>query len=574
MLKILSDSLQVLEEKHKIKLLFIIFLASIGTLLEIVSLSSIYNLINNILDIQSTESNILVFYFNNFLSFLGLKPSLENTILFVVIIFLIKFIFFIYLYYTQYSLINYLRANLSTRLLKNYLKKNYIFHINNGATKLIRNTETEVSQFVTGVISSFLVIFTELIIMMGILYLLYIANPFVLISSSLVFIIVSSIYIIFTKNYILKLGQLRQLNTHSSLKALFESLQGIKNTKVFQAENFFLKYYFEKLKNVAKTSFILSLFNHMPKLGLELLIVFCGSIIVMYFSFNSNLNLEIVSSISLFGLAAFKILPSITKFIVSFQNIRFNKPSIDVIKNEIISDDNKKFLTINKKPIEFNNSIRIFNISYKYPNTESEVFNSINFNINKLDKIGIYGKSGSGKTTFVDLVIGLLQPTSGEIFIDDKKLDHVSNFSWINNIGYVPQKMYLVDDTVRQNIAFGFDENDIDDDQIIDAAKKSNSFDFIDNLTDKFQTKIGENGSRLSGGQCQRLAIARCFYKKADLIIFDEPTSSLDESSEQEVMSSISKLNSTVIIISHKKELLNFCSKIFEIKEKKFNLIK
>ena len=213
-------------------------------------------------------------------------------------------------------------------------------------------------------------------------------------------------------------------------------------------------------------------------------------------------------------------------------------------------------------------------MSFRYPNSNSDVLNSVNLKIKKFEKIGIYGKSGSGKTTFVDLLIGLFNPTNGCIFIDNKELNNITRSSWINKVGYVPQKIYLIDDSIKKNIAFGFNENKVNDRQVVDAAKKSNSLEFIEKLSEGFETRIGENGAKVSGGQAQRIAIARCFYKNADLIIFDEPTSALDEISENEIMSTISKLNSTVVIISHNKELLQFCDKIYELKDKNLNLIK
>ena len=268
-------------------------------------------------------------------------------------------------------------------------------------------------------------------------------------------------------------------------------------------------------------------------------------------------------------------MPSITKFIVAIQNIRFNKPSIDVISRELKQTEilETKQKTGNQY-LDFNKEIKFSNMSFRYPNSNSDVLNSVNLKIKKFEKIGIYGKSGSGKTTFVDLLIGLFNPTNGCIFIDNKELNNITRSSWINKVGYVPQKIYLIDDSIKKNIAFGFNENKVNDRQVVDAAKKSNSLEFIEKLSEGFETSIGENGAKVSGGQAQRIAIARCFYKNADLIIFDEPTSALDEISENEIMSTISKLNSTVVIISHNKELLQFCDKIYELKDKNLNLIK
>ena len=267
-------------------------------------------------------------------------------------------------------------------------------------------------------------------------------------------------------------------------------------------------------------------------------------------------------------------MPSINKLIVSYVNITINKRATDVLHKELIQNDNKVELSLknnNSKEIKFKNEIIIDNLSFKYSLNNEPVLNKINLNIQKGEIFGIIGQTGSGKSTLIDLLIGLLDPTNGKILVDGIDIKE-NKLNWFEKIGYVPQNMYLNDDSIKKNIAFTYDENKIDNEKVIDSAKKAKITDLIDNREDKLEARVGERGNLLSGGQKQRLGLARALYQNtSELLVLDEFTSALDKETEEEIMQEIINFrkNKTIIMSTHKQNLLNYCDKIYDIEKNK-----
>ena len=277
------------------------------------------------------------------------------------------------------------------------------------------------------------------------------------------------------------------------------------------------------------------------------------------------------ASISLIVVSALRLIPGLNLIQNSISTLKSIMPSYNHIINEIDflqkQNQNKKN---NMEPVYFKKEILLKNISFKYDNFPKMVLDNLDFQINKGDRIGIIGGSGTGKTTLVNLILGLIKPTSGGIFIDGNKFDASKN-SWGNNLGYVPQETFLIDDTIKKNILFGLEENDNTLDKMLSAASKAQILEFINSLSDKFDTKVGERGVNLSIGQKQRIGIARALYRNPDLLVFDESTSSLDQTTETNFVNDIFKIteDKTIIFISHRLNALRNCNKIFDIGLKK-----
>jgi len=313
--------------------------------------------------------------------------------------------------------------------------------------------------------------------------------------------------------------------------------------------------------------------SQFPKLSLEFLIIvfLCG------FLFLSNLFFEqrqdTLQTLGLFALASFKIIPSISKIILSMQNLRFNSPSINLLNHELKKDSDIAYDNfLNDVDLKINpKKIILQNVSFKYESRENFVLKNISFSLKEGKCTGIVGSSGSGKSTLLNIIMGLVPPTSGQILIDDKDLYSNPIFlnQWNKIIGYVPQKINLLDASIKNNIAFGFLDHEIKDNLIVDCLKKANLYNFVNTLNKNIDTIIGEDGCELSGGQIQRIALARALYKNSKLLIFDEPTSSLDKVNELEVFKIINELKITSIIVSHSREILDFCDCIYEIKDSK-----
>jgi len=302
-------------------------------------------------------------------------------------------------------------------------------------------------------------------------------------------------------------------------------------------------------------------------------------LIITVFFYLYSLEIEftsLITSIALFGAAAFRILPSLNRILQAFQDLSFNAPSINIInkefKNNSIVNDQINEKKVHK--INFTDSININNLSFGYSNDTSKIIlNNINLEIKKGDHIGIVGKSGQGKSTFVDLLLGLIKPINGQITIDGIALENI-NFNGML-FGYVPQNIYLTDDSIINNIAFGESKKNINYNNLDDAINNAQLSDFIKNLENGLDTIVGERGVRISGGQLQRVGIARALYRNPDIIILDEATSSLDVETENQFMNSINNLikNKTLITISHRFNTLKNCNKIYELKDQKLSLV-
>jgi ABC-type bacteriocin/lantibiotic exporter with double-glycine peptidase domain len=288
--------------------------------------------------------------------------------------------------------------------------------------------------------------------------------------------------------------------------------------------------------------------------------------------FRSRPTEDLIPILSMFLAASFRLIPSINKIMASIQSIKFTKPVVDGIIEEFKIIDSKKSIVKNEtlkiSTLNFENNIEIKNLSFQYESTSKFILKNINLNIKKGSAIGFIGSSGSGKSTLIDIILGILTPSEGNIFID--KIDVNENLRlWQNLLGYVPQSIFLSDESIRNNIAFGIEEKLINEEQIQEAIQMADLQDFINSLPKGIETVVGERGVRLSGGQRQRIGIARALYYNPQIIIFDEATSALDASTEDNVMDSINKLKNikTMIIVAHRLSTLSKCDIIYELSD-------
>ena len=573
MLKKLFASISILNKEQKNKFFNIIFLVVIGSIFETLSLYLIYQTIkyfSNPQDYLVSESLFLEFY--NFQNLLKVDLIIFFLIC-LMITFIFKFLYFSFMYYNQLKFVNETNINLSTKILENYLFQNFKFHLSADSSKLLRNIRDEVSQFCHGAILQTINLITESFIFVSIIILLSFFETKFLIFSSVFILSVSLIYYLFIKSTFKKWGEIRQKFASISLKNAMESLHGIKDIKIFNSENFFLKNYLQSMRMLGKANIIITTLNQIPRLLLETLIIIIVCFIIFY-NFNKEFfNTSLLSSFGLFVAASFKLIPSIARILNSLNNIRYNTPAISVVKNEL--GLKKEDIQIKKEEFNFSKQIEINNVSFQYENRKKILFENINLVVKKNTSIGLMGESGSGKSTLIDLLIGLQEPTSGKILVDGNDLN-LFKFQWLDKIGYVPQKVYITNDTIKKNIALGLNENEIDLEKLNKVSELCQLKELISKFPKNFDTKLGDRGIEISGGELQRIGIARALYKRSEILVLDEFTSSLDRNNELkliELAKQISK-EKTVIISAHKKELLDFCDNIFYIKDNKINKIK
>lgn len=574
----IKNILLILNSKQKTKSLILVVLILFGILIELICLFSIYEIVKYSTSVLSSSIANTNKYVESLFVIIGLPYNLKTISIILIFLYLFKFIYILSVNRIQFKFINSVKVFLNVFLLKKYLNKNYIFFLENNPAKLLRNVDMEVSQFVLGCLLQMIILLTELLFLSALVVSLIFVNFKIVLLIMVSFFIVIILYTSTIKTVLLKEGKKRVELTAKLLQNFTEAFHGIKNIKIFNATNYFLRIVEINAKELAKSNLVLSVLSQVPKNGLETFVVLIVSIMILAQDSMSSLNVEIFSTISFFVLAAFKILPSISKIIVSFQTIRFSQASVEIIKKEVTTNReqfSKKNNEKKSKKIIFRNNISLNDISFRYKKSSDYILKNINLKISKGDIVGIYGESGSGKSTLIDILLGLLEPTKGSLKVDGIKITNSNKKNWLNNAGYVPQKIFLTDDTLLNNIAFGKDISEIDKSKVHKSIKLSQLKGLAISKSG-LKRKLGQQGSNVSGGQLQRIGIARSIYKSSDIYIFDESTSSLDNKTEKKILQVIKKIskNKLCIIISHNINNLKICNKIFRVKNQKLMIIK
>jgi len=482
------------------------------------------------------------------------------------LVYAVKLLFLAFLAYIQAAYVFDIQAVLSENLFKGYLKWPYSFHLLNNSAQLIRNVTSEVTMF-TKVMQSTLVILTEGLVFIGITILLLCIEPFgafVVIST---FLIAGSFFYYMTKEPLLRWGEKRQSHEGFRIQRLQEGLGGIKDVMLLGVEEYFIKKYNIHNVGAASVGKYQSMFQSFPRLWIEFLAI-AGLVCLVFVVIGQGKSVDtLLPMLGLFVAAAFRIMPSGNRMLGAIQSLRYSLPVINKLHDEFALVKNvKTSVPENKSNISFANHLVIKGLNYKYPNEDENVLHNISLTIKKGTMVGFVGTTGSGKSTLIDLVLGLLEPGKGSVFVDGTDIKEDLS-SWQKNIGYVPQSIFLIDDTIKMNIAFGVDEESVDEEAVLRALKSAQLEQFIGELKLGLETIVGERGIRLSGGQRQRIGIARALYNNPDILVLDEATSSLDNVTEKEVMDAVNKLHGskTVLIIAHRLSTLENCEQIIHI---------
>ena len=567
---IFKNSIRLLDKKQRIKFALISFLSLVGALLEtlgvgiIIPFLTIFLEKGNELFLDHTFLSNL-FSPDNFNFLKGYNPIIYGSLI-ILIIFTLKNCYLLYLQWYNAKFTLDIETSLSKRLLDIYLSQQYTFHLKRNSANLIRNIKEEVVYFRTRILNQIFLLFIEFFTITFILILLLIINPKASIFAISFMVFASFIYLSFTKKKIKSLAVQRLQHDATRLKSLQHSFTGIKQIKVSNTENFFSKifnYHNEKSNYSTVThDFIVQI----PRYVLEVFAI-CSLFILILVFFRQNLNYnELIPLLGIYAVASFKILPSANRLTQALNQIRSGVPTLELLVNEF---KNLKLVQRNTNQIdniEFQN-LKIENLNFAYSKNKN-VLHKVHLEIAKGEIVGIIGNSGSGKSTLIDLITGLLSPSSGSIYINGKKLGENLG-SWLNIIGYVPQEIFILDDTLEKNITFGSENKKRSKFQIEEILKLLELDGLVKSLPNGLETNLNERGTRISGGQKQRIGIARALFNNPDIIILDEATNALDKDLENKILNNLKKLDrKTIIIISHNLE--NFkknCNKILEVKD-------
>lgn len=565
----------LLNKKNKIKFYFIFVAMIFGSILELIGIGSIPIFCMIILDTEILVRNSHGLISSNFIEDIGEQKFILISSVLLILIFLSKNLFIAFIHFFKSKLILNLKINLTARLFDGYLYAPYLFHINRNPSVLIRNLNDVILNALRSV-ESFLNLFLEFLIISVIIILLLNVDFNTTLTIILTLGSFSLIFYSKLKNKFKNWGSEIQKLQARELQVLSQNLGSIKEIKILKRENYQSLNFKKIVSKIGLMSFFQGVVQSIPRLALEVIAIFFIVAICFYY-ISKGLSFEnIVPIISLFGVAAVRMIPSLNVITLSLTSIKFQSPAVKTLINEIKITE--KFIIDNKsldesfetsKSIDIDNKKKLVlnNVNFNYLEKKSKTLSNIDLSIKLGQTIGIIGPSGSGKTTLINIMLGLIEPDKGTVMIDN--LSIFKNLkAWRQEIGYVPQDTYLLDAPIKNNIAFGIDEYKIDNHKMDTAVNLSQNKDFISSLPNGINTIVGDRGVRISGGQKQRIGIARALYNNPSILIMDEATSNLDIENENKIIHEINqnKKNRTVIIISHRKNTVKYCDNIFLMK--------
>ena len=555
-----------ISSKFKYKFIQLLILFLLNSFFELLGISLIIPIYKTIVEYQSIINNSD----NNFFNYLSTLNLVQNEIIIIffillVAIFIIKFL--IYSYSSKFSLylVADLKTQISTRIFNDYASREYIFFKQKNSSAIVRDLLIEVGEFCQRFVLSYINILLEILVVIALFSFLFFIEMKITIYFTIYIISSSLIFFGIIKKRILKAGKLRSDIDEKKFSILNDFIRNIKTIKIKNSEIYFSKAFKEYIGDFEKSYAIFNYVQVLSKPVLEILgIIFIFSWILINLYLGVNLN-DLFLSVSLVIFVCLRTLPSINKIVYSYGQIKYAKPSIRIVEDELDKLDHEQNYFKKKSIITFNKSLLIDGIDFKYSDNEAKLFTNLNFKINKGDKICILGKSGEGKTTFIELISGLLKPDKGRIILDENKIFN-PKLEYLN-LAYIPQDLLLINGSVADNIAFN--NQIVDKKKLKQSIKFSELSSFVDSLKNKELGSVGELGGKLSGGQRQRIGLARCFYDNPDFIILDEALNAIDEKTRIKILDNIFKFfaHKTIIYITHDNKFSEYFDKKYYLKK-------
>ncbi len=508
--------------------------------------------------------------------------SLDYTNLQIFVILMILLIIFFFIKSLIITLVNYRvykfcfnsQERLSLKLFKTFLNQSYDFHVNRNSADLIRTIASE-SRLFAFILMHYFSFFSEIFIFILVILFLFYLYPLATFVSLIISILLVIIFYKLIKKRSINLSLKKVSNEELYLKYAQETFGNVKTIKMHLKENYFIDRFFDKIKISSRATLLQNFYSSIPRMWIEFFaVITLVSAISVHIGFSNLPLIESLSIIALYAAASFKIIPSTTKLMFIIQFMFNSSASIDLVFKELKNlkselNDKSENKSPKKNLLNFKDKIQISNLIFKFDTRKEILFENLSFNIKKNKFVGLRGSSGTGKSTLVDILCGIRKPQSGEIKIDD--IDIYSSINeWRKKVALVSQSTTLLDENLKKNITFGENEKFLDSKKLDKVIEMSNLKEFVNSLPEGIETNIGEKGLKISGGQIQRIGIARALYLDPEFLILDEPTSSLDEKTEQEIYKTIQNLRGqvTVLIISHKRNIDEICDEVYILKNK------
>ena len=581
MRNLLSKINYIFDKKQKLQSVLLCIGLFVGALLELVGVSFITQLVTLISNPEKIHSNEIMQYCYDFFNMTSDRQFFLFVVIALIFVYLIKNLYLLWINYVQYTFVFNNQLRLSGRLIDCYLKKPYTYHLDNNSAEMVRNVMLDSERFFQMLLSVFLTL-SELLVSALLCVFLLIVDPVITISVVAILAVFTGLYLILFKGKAKKYGKTNQIYDGKMHQSINQALGAVKDIKILHREKYFadsfLAYGKKKMTAVRNNNVL----GQFPKYLIETVCIGTVLLVLVFKIYKGEDLNTMIPQLAAFAIAAFKLLPSVSKINNYANLIVFLKPSVDLIYRDIkdtedmvnyeIADESGNIIEINddgsqnKDTCYVADKISINNIVYRYPHTDRDVLNGISFEIPLGKSIGFIGESGSGKSTLADVILGILTPTSGTVMYGNMDV-HKHPLKWSKKLAYIPQSIFLCDDTIRNNVAFGIDEDKIDDEKVWKALREAQLEQFVKSQPDGLDSMVGERGVRISGGQRQRIGIARALYDNPEILVLDEATSALDTGTESAVMEAIDKLSGTMtlIIIAHRLTTIKNCDYVYKV---------
>ncbi len=581
MRKIISKLKVLLDKKQKRQMVGIVILMLIGGVLESLGIAMIAPVMQVVIDPQKVEESKLLSGIYNLFNLSSTTQLAALIMVALILVFVIKNIFLYFMNVVQLRFVYTNQFATSRRMMINFMQRPYEYYLGADTTVIQRNITSDVNNLYALILSC-LQLISEIIVFVCLVAILLSQDAQMTITIAVLLVIVLLVIKYFIKPVMVKAGQDNQDYYSGLYKWIYESVTGIKEIKVANKENYFINGYADCGAGYVNAVQKYNLYNSTPRLLIETIAIagMVGYMLVVMMAGTSITTL--LPQLTVLAAAAARLLPSANRINNYLTSIAYFEPFLDnvsdnlqsEIHDESISYDSENYRTkseVEKLPVE--KLIRMEDITYKYPGTDKLILDKATMEIPVGKSVGIVGTSGAGKTTIVDVLLGLLEPKTGRILADG--VDVMTNYrGWLKNIGYIPQTIFMTDSTIRKNVAFGVPDDEIDDNKVWQALREAALDEFVKELPDGLDTTIGERGIRLSGGQRQRIGIARALFEDPEVLVLDEATSALDNDTEAAIMDSINRLHGkkTLVIIAHRLQTIEKCDMIYNIGEGKATL--
>ncbi len=569
----------IFDKKQKLQLVLLGFMIFIGGLLETLGVGAMMPVVTALLTPDKLQGYIDKYeILGNLCSALHIEDVKQLTMALLIglmAVYVIKNLYILLLTYRQNTFITQTRNKMISRVMAEFLNRPYEQYLGADIPTVFRITDSDIPQTFS-LILAMLNLASEVVVSFLIFLVLLFANVTMTLFIIVVFGILTLFIVKVFKPKLNKIGARNQGIQSRIAKWRIQAIYGLKDVKVLNREEFFVRNYYESGKIGANVARNYAVLNNMPRLLIEtVFIVSMLAFIAVYINSGGDVS-AMVSTISAFAVAAIRVLPSVNRINTYITEIAYTQPSLDFVYENLqegMKTDAmlaERRANSQKEKLKLDNKIELNHITFHYPDSEKNIFTDAHMEVPRGKSVGIIGASGAGKSTIVDVLLGLLHAQEGEITCDG--INIFKNYeSWLAQIGYIPQSIYLIDESIRDNIAFGIDADKIDEKRIWEVLEEAQLKEFVEELPEGLDTTIGDRGVRLSGGQRQRIGIARALYHDPEILVFDEATSALDNDTEAAVMEAVNSFHGkkTMIIIAHRLNTIEKCDIVYKVENEK-----